>query len=303
MDIRYNNIEDHLENLTDPTKVCLDKLNWIEPIAIALLKANHDNNSPQISSEGISLKAWNYVSVLSKGDADLQKTYIPLLPINRGNTEEIRQKIVKKVIDQFTKKLSSDNSSEEKKQLRIGDFKTYLNYIVSELLNNVIDHSCSDGAMYVTGQYFPYHNKTQIVILDSGIGYLQSLKKKYPDLKDELQAINKALQPWVTGNTNELSAYSASGRNNVGVGLYLTQKILEATNNKLKIISNNGLTSFEGASKSQCNINSAHKGVIVSFEIKENLLDQEFKELFDFLKTEMPSKEAIKNDELEDLFD
>lgn len=62
-----------------------------------------------------------------------------------------------------------------------------------EAINNVFDHSQSSIGCYISAQAYHKQNQLSLSILDFGIGLLNSLKPFYPDIKDDVEAINKAV--------------------------------------------------------------------------------------------------------------
>lgn len=87
-----------------------------------------------------------------------------------------------------------------------------INYIITEALNNICQHSRSVG--YVASQYYKSNDIIRISIGDSGIGLRESLHQYKP--KTDKEAIEMALKPCVTGN------YPYPGQSqmrNRGVGL------------------------------------------------------------------------------------
>jgi len=61
------------------------------------------------------------------------------------NINENKEKVVNKIMDNF------DNLNYEDKK----DLKSYLDYMIGEILNNAIQHSLSPIGAIITGQYFP----------------------------------------------------------------------------------------------------------------------------------------------------
>lgn len=95
-----------------------------------------------------------------------------------------------------------------------------LAYIISEIIRNAYEHSRSDY-FFVFGQYWK-SGAVELVFLDDGIGILDTLKKKYPLLKNQEDAILKSLQAGVSGASFDdgLNKY-----NNSGFGLYVVSTL------------------------------------------------------------------------------
>lgn len=116
---------------------------------------------------------------------------------------------------------------------------SFLKYIVRELVTNAIDHSDSVISTVCDGQMFPNLKESEIVVVDAGVGFLNTLKKKYKELKSDDDAIKKALQKGVTGYTKRSNRYHLYNKN-IGYGLYVISRIIEKFGGILKIISKKG---------------------------------------------------------------
>lgn len=90
--------------------------------------------------------------------------------------------------------------------------------LVGELGNNVFDHNLGNwptniSGCIIAGQNYPKKKLIEIVVGDPGIGFKESLKVAFPNLKDDLSAIKKGLAGF-TGRVGE----------NRGNGLKLIQE-------------------------------------------------------------------------------
>ncbi len=56
-----------------------------------------------------------------------------------------------------------------------------------------LTYSQSSIGCYISAQAYHKQNQLSLSILDFGIGLLNSLKPFYPDIKDDVEAINKAV--------------------------------------------------------------------------------------------------------------
>ena len=103
---------------------------------------------------------------------------------------------------------------------------------LSELLNNVIDHSQSSIGCYVSTQ--AYHKERTLVlsVADLGIGFLETLRPRYKSLKSNKDAIALAVK-------SGISARSRGG--NAGASLNILSDFLEHHAGSLEIISMDGL--------------------------------------------------------------
>ena len=95
-----------------------------------------------------------------------------------------------------------------------------LKYVVSELVRNVLEHSCSEHGAIVSAQYHNKSNKIRIGIADTGIGIKKSMEL-YHKPKNEIEAIRLALTPGITGTTTR----EGGTEFNAGAGLFFTKSI------------------------------------------------------------------------------
>jgi hypothetical protein len=84
----------------------------------------------------------------------------------------------------------------------------YMTAILGEIGNNVFDHNLGNWPLDVSGaiivgQRYPKKKELEIVVADPGIGFKQSLHRKDPNLKDQIEAIKLALQKGVSGRIEE----------------------------------------------------------------------------------------------------
>ncbi len=131
----------------------------------------------------------------------------------------------------------------------------YMCYAVSELVNNVLQHSRGQGFCFA--QKYPRENKIRLAIADNGIGIKESLKDS-PHYRDtDLGAIQKAIEPNVSGR-----AWKTVGTSeNAGVGLSLLVEIAKITRGDYFILSGNALCSSQG----NCQFNSSIQGTVCGF--------------------------------------
>ena len=126
------------------------------------------------------------------------------------------------------------------------ELSSFLKYIVRELVTNAIDHSDSIINTICAGQMFPNIGESEIVVVDAGVGFLNTLKRKYKELKNDDDAIEKAIQKGVTGYTKRSNKHHLYNKNS-GFGLYVISRIIERFGGLLKIISRKGsLTLTDG---------------------------------------------------------
>lgn len=106
-------------------------------------------------------------------------------------------------------------------------------YVLSELIDNALQHSNSPTGAYVTAQKYDKSGKVHLLIVDTGIGIRGHLQKnpRYRQVADDSQAIKTALTPFVTGThfvPGEQLEYD-----NQGLGLSVTDQIAKRCKGEL----------------------------------------------------------------------
>jgi hypothetical protein len=261
-ELTFDNLHNHLCDFTEIENSIIDVsgYDFVEPVGIAILKAiKQEVKDIEIKSDPNS-RFYSYLKILNEASYDESRTYIPLEVVKSGNIDISRDRLVKKIMRDF-KDLESDDKE---------DLKRYLDYMVGEILNNAIQHSLSPIGAIITAQHFPTQRKLQIVVVDRGVGFLHNIQKRY-QVNTEQDAILKALEKGVSSSPTKM--YS-NAIDNAGYGLYALKTIIEKTNGKLMIISNNGIVKlgrhYLTAQELQ---NTNWKGSIVAFEFFENEIE------------------------------
>lgn len=286
MNITYDNFENIInEGLTSQT-VSVKNLDWIEPVGIALLKTMHTSQriTRLIDTESVAKRAHSYIQCLLSPSSPnaFAKTYISLQEFTRESFSQGEENIVRQVVDSILH--NANNISPQDK----ADLRQYLIYLLGEIVRNIKDHSESDHS-YIAAQFYPKHKKTQVVIIDSGIGLLQSLQSRYQDLKTHESAISLAAQPFVTRVEPNTTPYGKT--TNIGLGLHMSTELIKLTNNRLKIISGDGRLEIARGLQTTNTLPFNWGGTIVTFEIFEENLNQEFGELFGYIKSTLPMED------------
>jgi len=164
--------------------------------------------------------------VLSDEHENFQGTsHKPLLAIR--NQEDFRTALEK--AENYTRTLNIE-------------YEKNLRYILSELLYNTTEHGKSLQHIPSLMQFAWYETKHELtfVIADLGIGIRRHLGQSYSGLEDDVAAILLALEPQVSGTFNGVSSPYA-GKNNAGMGLYLSSGLLKRMHANMYIVSGTGL--------------------------------------------------------------
>ena len=279
MDIKFSNIEDLLEQLKPAKHIHIQNLDWIDPVGISILKQYKVSNSEvNVQTSG---KSFNYVTKLLDTAYDSTQNHLSVIPFNNkaGNIDELKSILTHKIIDY------AENLSTIEKE----DLSEYLEYMISEMMENVVSHARSIHGGFVSAQYYEKEKKVQVVIIDGGVGFLATLSQH--GVTTEEEAIQKALEKDVTGS-NALSPYVNIPKH-AGLGLFFLSKILEETNGNLIVISNNAV--FRYPEKSYHTVETAFGGSVIAFEIFVDKIDNDFNTIFNRIK-------YIDDDGEEDVF-
>ena len=109
-------------------------------------------------------------------------------------------------------------------------------YIVSELVRNVIEHSCSDNGAVVCAQYYKKSNTIRIGIVDTGIGVKKSINVSH-NAPAHIEALKLALTPGITGTTRKEGGTEVNG----GAGLFFIKSIAKVNRGFFMIYSGSAM--------------------------------------------------------------
>lgn len=135
-------------------------------------------------------------------------------------------------------------------------------YLIREIIRNSQEHGLTDMA-WVCAQNWKSRSTAEIAILDNGIGYKESLIRKYKKfvINDET-AMRIALEPGVT--ESYVSKY-AQEEENSGFGLFVASEICDALDGSFSILSGNTLLKKHKGTFSI--MEAFHEGSIIKMSI------------------------------------
>jgi hypothetical protein len=109
----------------------------------------------------------------------------------------------------------------------VENFHKALHFAVREIIENAFEHGKTDHC-YMCAYSVPSKRLVRLCILDTGIGIPNSIRssKKYNNLKDDIQAVEKASEYGVSSKSEER-----------GIGLYLLRDVAEKNEAVLSILS------------------------------------------------------------------
>lgn len=110
-----------------------------------------------------------------------------------------------------------------------------IGYIVSELVRNVIEHAEAENGALLCAQYYKKTNSIRIGIADTGVGILKTISRSH-SAKDDLEAIQLALRPGITGTTKR----EGGTEQNAGAGLFFIKSIASVNRDFFVLYSGQG---------------------------------------------------------------
>lgn len=249
MSITIDNIDRFIYLFRDGNSIFPDS-GWTEPVFVAMLRAYQNDDQIDAIVES------DYIRQMIHGDYREGKTYSPVEHIaDRSNIDLVSAHTADIMLKNFP-----DLGADDRRDLR-----DYLRYLFTELMNNVIDHSGSAVGGYTMAQYFGTSKKIQFVVADRGVGFLDNMRLNFPEINTESDAIGKAFEKGVTSTRQTM--YDA--QRNAGFGLYAMLKIMEMTDGRFVVISNDTLIRYSHGNFDHIRLSHPWKGVVVAFEFDE----------------------------------
>lgn len=137
---------------------------------------------------------------------------------------------------------------------------------LTEAYYNVIDHSLCEGIAFSMVEYDRSINKVFISVCDFGRGIAESVRTVLPEIKDDVQAIMKAMEPRFT---------IRSTKHNAGLGLgnlrdYCTDP------DSLWIISNDAALVTSGDNERYVRLKKHFKGTLIMYSISLEHLEDNY---------------------------
>jgi anti-sigma regulatory factor (Ser/Thr protein kinase) len=152
-----------------------------------------------------------------------------------------------------------------------------LHYVIVELLRNVLQHSLDPLGAVVAAQAMTEAQQygrpaVQVAVADTGIGILDHLRGKHPELRDSGAALEKALRAHISGTFEEGLTGSEY---NAGFGLFAISELTKLTGGRLLLASRGAALSIQG---NQTDVNkhtssliapkgTGFPGTLVAFEL------------------------------------
>lgn len=198
--------------------------------------------------------------------------FVPIKPLT-GEIEPIATDIATCIAPELADSFDPEESG----------FYDYIEYSVSELGNNVFQHSQGKG--FVASQYYQSNDLTRIAIADTGIGIKNSFQATgsphWREGMDDIEAIKKALEPEVSSRTH---LGGLLGSENAGVGLTLLCELAVRTSGTYTIASGSGFVTpkFTGIFKEGNGFNGTLCSIVFKRKAVKNFTTLLYQAKLDF---------------------
>ena len=166
------------------------------------------------------------------GAKDLVRGVVPPDHGEPGRTAKLRRLKSSGEIDDAAREISQLLVRNEEER----DTRLTVQYVVVELLRNVIQHSNDQLGGVVAAQRMDHQDPSslQVAVADAGVGIFDAMIEKHPTLRDHGEALEKALWPHFSGTFEE--GLSGS-RQNAGLGLFFIAEMAKLTGGRLLLAS------------------------------------------------------------------
>ena len=188
------------------------------------------------------------------------------------------------------------------------EYTNTLRYVLSELLYNTLEHGVSSFSYRGVNRRMPSliqftwyvtRNEIQFIVADIGVGIREHLSQTYSGLDSDEEALRLAIRPRVSGTFGRADPYS--GKNNAGVGLYISSNIVRRLNADMYIVSGHGSLHISPRDTTSAANENIWPGtfVLVTLQVEEgkkfalHSMMQEFREA---AQAELDKSDSIESD-------
>ena len=166
------------------------------------------------------------------GAAELVRGVAPAAPGEAGRTAKLRRVTAFADIEAAASEVSALLVRSEEDR----DTRLTMKYVIVELLRNVIQHSHDRLGGVVAAQRMDNRDSQslQVAVADTGVGVFDAMIEKHSKLRDNREALEKALWPRISGTFVE--GLSGS-QQNAGLGLFFISEMAKLTGGRLLLAS------------------------------------------------------------------
>jgi hypothetical protein len=213
-------------------EINFDKVFYLTPFSVCFIESLFDvihhkgveklaGKLPNVRSAFNQFERMGFFTV--KGDKFIKTNgRTPTLPISKYAPDlslDKRVRINKTILDFVKDKIQ---------MTREVSFLLYLS--LKEIIENAFTHGQSEWGCYVCANAIPQKKLVRVCFLDRGVGFYNSLKNKYPHIRNSPQAIEEALK-------YKVSQFKDPER---GLGLYVLKYSIEKNQGDMTIVSYDG---------------------------------------------------------------
>ncbi|TKJ42495.1 hypothetical protein CEE37_02075 [candidate division LCP-89 bacterium B3_LCP] len=139
----------------------------------------------------------------------------------------------------------------------VENFHKAVHFAIREVIENSFEHGQTDHC-YMCAYSVPSKQIVRLCILDTGIGIPESMitSQRYPDLRNDIDAVDKAAEYGVSSKSDER-----------GIGLYLLRDVAEKNEASLTILSGKAKMDISKDIKKTL-LDIAFPGTMVNLSIK-----------------------------------
>lgn len=275
--LRFGSIVPLLDSLpgqahseTRPLNVNLQELRWIEALPLAVLAAYvNDRTRKGVPGRIFIPRRYGFLQRMDLftviGAAvperftrrDAQGRFVPLREVRR--TSEVHT-VAAEVVE----------------TLRVEDPEAanVLRHCIGELVDNVFVHANSPTNATVCAQHFPNAGRTQVGIVDTGVGFKTSFEESETlgtmELSDR-EAITLGLAPYVTSKPYAPTMPYSPGYGRLGVGLFIVSEVLAAIGGQVLVCSGNAVYRRSGSGQKWKHVRP-WQGAILGFDVPDEPL-------------------------------
>ena len=223
--LHYNNLGFFINSLSpESDEIDLSKYIFIDPVYYAIIE------SLRLINENKEIKVF-----VKDGDS---YDYAKAITGNRGSSSTVPIRMLTESNRKEAEKVSREIIS--LMDIQDGDVRIYMGYVLTELINNAVDHSLSKTPVVVYGQLFPKINEIEIGIIDTGVGFKETISRRH-SVKNELEAIKKSVEKGISGST---ATVYGDVYKNAGYGLFVVSNMIKDFGGFLRILSKDTLYKY-----------------------------------------------------------
>jgi hypothetical protein len=200
--------------------------------------------------------------------------------------------------------LTINSSNDREKALEFGkkytenlnlEYNKTFRYFLNEILYNTLEHGKNEQNIPSLLQFI-LNDKTNelfFIVADIGIGIRHHLRQTYPNLSTDSQAILHAIKPQISGTFGRPNT-GYETKNNAGVGLYFSSKIVQKLKGDMFIVSGSGFVHISPNEIIAKELDNQWKGTFVYVKIKLGLIKElNFQKMLAEITKSIPKTEKV----------